>query len=58
MEYLRCDESIRALPIDHYFIPEARRLNKENGNRTLLEDGLFKACKGLTTIDEVLRVCA
>jgi general secretion pathway protein E len=58
MEYLRCDESIRALSKDHYFIPEARRLNKVNGNRTLLEDGLFKACKGLTTIDEVLRVCA
>jgi general secretion pathway protein E len=58
MEYLRCDENIRALSKDHYFIPEARRLNKENGNRTLLEDGLLKACKGLTTIDEVLRVCA
>lgn len=58
MEYLRCDERIRALSKDHYFIPEARRLNKANGNRTLLEDGLLKACKGLTTIDEVLRVCA
>lgn len=58
MEYLRCDEDIRALSKDHYFIPEARRLNKANGNRTLLEDGLLKACQGLTTIDEVLRVCA
>jgi general secretion pathway protein E len=58
MEYLRCDEAIRNLPKDSYFIPQARKINQENGNRTLLEDGLLKASMGLTTIDEVLRVCA
>lgn len=58
MEYLRCDEQIRNLPKDSYFIPQARAINRNNGNRTLLEDGLLKASLGLTTIDEVLRVCA
>ena len=29
---------------------------KENGMRTMLEDGIAKALNGLTTIEEVLRV--
>jgi general secretion pathway protein E len=58
MEYLPCDQEIRKLPKDSYFIPEARRHNSEVGNRTLFEDGLMKASQGLTTIDEVMRVCA
>ncbi|MCC2606160.1 GspE/PulE family protein [Planctobacterium marinum] len=58
MEYLPCDDAIRAMDKDSYFIPEARAHNKASGNRTLLEDGLLKASQGLTTIDEVLRVCS
>lgn len=58
MEYLPCDDAIRAMDKDSYFIPEARAHNKASGNRTLLEDGLLKAANGLTTIDEVLRVCS
>ena len=56
IEYLRCDEPIKAIPKDQDFIMKARRLNKERGGRNLLEDGLLKACHGVTTIDEVLRV--
>ncbi|MBE1302118.1 MAG: type II secretion system protein GspE [Alteromonadaceae bacterium] len=58
LEYLPCDETIRALKKDSHFLPEAKKHNVSIGNRTLLEDGLLKAAQGLTTIDEVLRVCS
>ena len=56
IEYLRCDDKIKALDKGQSFIQQAKVINKENGGRTLLEDGLYKALLGLTTIDEVLRV--
>jgi len=34
-----------------------RRQARLMGMRTLLEDGLAKACSGLTTLDEVLSTC-
>lgn len=58
LEYLPCTEEIRTLKKDSHFIPEARKINAAEENRTLLEDGLLKACRGLTTVEEVLRVCA
>lgn len=58
LEYLRCDDDIRNLRKDEYFIPQAREINRQAGNRTLMEDGLLKAMRGETTIDEVMRVCA
>jgi general secretion pathway protein E len=57
IEYLRSDEDIRALPKDEQFISKAKKHNAAQGGRTLLEDGLLKAMQGLTTIDEVIRVC-
>lgn len=36
--------------------PEYIRLARENGMRTMFEDGLIKASQGTTTIDELLRV--
>lgn len=57
IEYLRADTHISALPKDEHFIFNAREYNREQGNRTLFEDGLLKAIKGNTTIDEVIRVC-
>jgi general secretion pathway protein E len=30
---------------------------KEEGMMTLLQDGLTKAMQGITTVEEVLRVC-
>ncbi len=56
LEYLRCDEDIRALPKDENFIARARALNKTRGGRDLLEDGLLKVLQGQTTLEEVLRV--
>lgn len=56
IEYLRCDEAVKAVPKDQDFILRARQLNKDRGGRNLLEDGLLKACQGITTVEEVLRV--
>mgnify|MGYP001150929076 CR=1 FL=1 len=56
IEYLRCNESIKALNKDQTFIQNAKEINKRNGGRTLLEDGLLKVAQGITTIDEVIRV--
>jgi general secretion pathway protein E len=56
VEYLRCDEAIKALPKDENFPSKAWKLNQERGGRTLLQDGLVKAILGQTTIDEVIRV--
>lgn len=55
-EYLRCDEHIRALPKGADFLPAARRHAASQGWRTLLEDGFAKALRGVTTVEEVLRV--
>lgn len=56
IEYLRCSDAIKAVPKDQNFIQKARLINKEQGGRTLLEDGLLKAIQGTTTVEEVLRV--
>jgi len=56
IEYLRCDDAIKAMPKDSDFIPKAKQHNADINRRNLLEDGLFKAIQGLTTIDEVLRI--
>jgi len=56
IEYLRCDDEIKAMPKDSDFIPKAKKHNAEMQRRTLLEDGFYKAILGLTTIDEVVRV--
>ena len=36
---------------------ELRRVARAHGMKTLLEDGLMKACKGITTLEEVLSTC-
>jgi general secretion pathway protein E len=56
IEYLRCDDEIKAMPKDSNFIPKAKQHNADMNRRTLLEDGFYKAILGLTTIDEVVRV--
>lgn len=58
LEYMPCSQEIKSLEKDSNFLSEAKLLNGKAGNRTLLEDGLLKACQGQTTIEEVLRVCA
>jgi general secretion pathway protein E len=56
VEYLRCDEHVRALPKGPEFLAEARRYAHSQGWRTLVEDGFAKALHGVTTVAEVLRV--
>lgn len=56
IEYLGCDEAIKAMPKDSDFIPKAKKHNSEMQRRTLLEDGFYKAIQGLTTIEEVVRI--
>ncbi len=55
-EYLACDDAIKAIPKDAEFIQKAKAHNTDINRRTLLEDGLYKAILGQTTIDEVMRV--
>lgn len=55
-EYLACDEEIAKMPKDSEFLSKARKHNSQIGRRNLLEDGLYKAVLGLTTVEEVLRV--
>lgn len=56
IEYMRCDDAIKSMDKGQTFLQEAKSHNKSLGRRTLLEDGLFKACQGVTTIEEVIRV--
>lgn len=56
VEYLRCDNYIKQHIAEHDFITKARKYNQEQGYRTLLEDGILKVLKGVTTLDEVMRV--
>lgn len=55
-EYLACDDEIKAIPKNADFIAKAKHHNQKLNRRTLLEDGLYKAMLGQTTIDEVIRV--
>jgi type II secretory ATPase GspE/PulE/Tfp pilus assembly ATPase PilB-like protein len=34
-----------------------RKKARQTGMRTLLDDGLHKALRGITTLDEVLSIC-
>lgn len=56
-EILEMRENIRKLIMKHSTADEVEQVAiKENGMRTMLQDGLAKAFSGLTTIEEVLRV--
>ena len=56
VEYLRCDDDIKKIPKDKDFPLAARKLAKQRGYRNLMEDGLYKALLGITSIEEVVRV--
>ncbi|MDI6743588.1 MAG: ATPase, T2SS/T4P/T4SS family, partial [Smithella sp.] len=55
-ELLEIDNSIHQLIIKNADARQIRDKAKENGMRTLLEDGLLKVNAGKTTINEVFRV--
>ena len=56
MEYLRCPPEIKTIAKDSKFSLNARKYMSDSGIRSLSEDGFLKVLKGITTIDEVLRV--
>lgn len=55
-EYLRCDDTIKSMPKHTSFIQQAKQHSASLNRRTLMQDGLYKAVQGLTTIDEVIRI--
>jgi type II secretory ATPase GspE/PulE/Tfp pilus assembly ATPase PilB-like protein len=55
-ELMLLDERFHDPIIRRAGAPEYLRLARENGMRTMFEDGLLKAVQGTTTIEELLRV--
>ncbi|WP_020395040.1 type II secretion system ATPase GspE [Thiolinea disciformis] len=55
-EVLVMNDALRRLILKHEDAGVIQEQARRNGMRTLYEDGLFKALKGVTTLDEVLRV--
>ena len=55
-EIFQMTEEIQRLVFDQRPAAELRTLARENGMRSLREDGLLKVASGMTSLDEVLRV--
>lgn len=56
LEYLPCDAEVKRLAKDENLLDNLYAMMKERKLRSLKEDGLLKAIKGITTVDEVMRV--
>ncbi|MBP6920688.1 MAG: hypothetical protein KBC23_06840, partial [Candidatus Omnitrophica bacterium] len=56
-ELLVCDDEIREMIINGSSHTQLRKKAQEKGMRLLSEDGLTKALAGITTLEEVARVC-
>ena len=56
MEFLVMNDAIRRLIMQRSGMGDIERLAMEHGMRTMYEDGLMKSLRGLTTVEEVLRV--
>jgi len=56
-ELLTVDDQLRDIIARNPNVAEFRRLCIERGMTTLRDDGLRKVARGLTTVEEVLRVC-
>ncbi len=55
-EVLEVDDDVREAIVDQKDAATIRQIAKQNGMRTMLDDGLEKVKNGLTTIDEIIRV--
>jgi type II secretory ATPase GspE/PulE/Tfp pilus assembly ATPase PilB-like protein len=51
------NSTIREMTFNREPTQTIRRKARATGMRTLLEDGLYKALRGITTLDEVLSIC-
>lgn len=56
-EMMKLNSAIREMTFNMAPSTEIRRVARANGMRTLLEDGVLKAFKGTTTLEEVLSTC-
>jgi type IV pilus assembly protein PilB len=56
-ELLRMNSAVREMTFNREAAQTIRRQARLHGMRTLLEDGVNKALKGITTLDEVLSTC-
>ena len=55
-ELLSMTNSIREMTFKGDSTQNIRKMARKQGMRTLFEDGMIKAMKGLTTLEEVLRI--
>jgi len=55
-EILDVDDEIRALIMERTDSDAMKRVARKHGMRTLREDGMLKVARGVTTVEEVLRV--
>ena len=55
-EILRVSEEIRELLVENASTEEIRKQAIKEGLKTLRQDAVYKAIKGITTIDEVERI--
>ncbi|MEK9138615.1 MAG: ATPase, T2SS/T4P/T4SS family [Bacteroidota bacterium] len=55
-EFLRVTESIRELILREASVSEVRKMAISEGMTTMFEDGLDKVERGVTTIEEIMRV--
>jgi type IV pilus assembly protein PilB len=56
-EMMRLNSAIREMTFNQAPSQQIRRVARQNGMRTLLEDGIQKALRGITTLEEVLSTC-
>ncbi|MCC6507300.1 MAG: type II secretion system ATPase GspE [Aquimonas sp.] len=56
MEFLVMSDNLRRLIMQHADMGVIEQTARDEGMRTMYEDGLVKALQGVTTIEEVLRV--
>jgi general secretion pathway protein E len=56
MEFLVMNDELRRAVMRHAGMGELEQLARQSGMRTMYEDGIAKALRGVTTIEEVLRV--
>ena len=57
-EILPVSSGIRELTINRGSLDEIRALAKQQGMRTLVEEGARSVMEGVTTVEEMMRVCA
>jgi type IV pilus assembly protein PilB len=56
-EMLKMSSTIREMTFNREPTQQIRRASRKGGMRTLLEDGIQKSVKGITTLEEVLSTC-